>query len=274
MNTGQPSLTAVGKTDARNSSRKTGELSSVKALGAARQGTGRKPPPASPVIARATRNIGLSLYEMLGMAELMRVAYEKKDLASVHDRLAALMAEASGISSSLSDILELAELERETPRAASEDFDLTALLLDAAEAARGLLGAKPVTVMDASSPGPVVVRSDRDKIKRIVTGLMSNAARFTDRGRIALIVCRDHDALRLTVADTSGGMTQEQIDALSDSFDHGCDLDRNDPATSGLGLRIVSALVKQLHGGLSIASKPGEGTIVEVTLPLSPLKMK
>ncbi len=40
-------------------------------------------------------------------------------------------------------------------------------------------------------------------------------------------------------------------------------------ATSGLGLRLVKALVKQLHGSLSIASKTGEGTIVAVSLPVS-----
>jgi hypothetical protein len=67
----------------------------------------------SPVITKATREAGLTLYEILGMAELMRVAYEKGEMESVQNRLALLMSEAANLSSTLSNILELSMLEME-----------------------------------------------------------------------------------------------------------------------------------------------------------------
>ncbi len=222
----------------------------------------------SPVISRATQNIGQTLYEMLGMAELMRVAYEKGELAAVQNRLSLLMTGAADLASSLSSVLELTKLEKERAEAVGEHFDIVALLHDVSEAARSIVGDKPVTVMDVSCPGPVVIYSDPSLIRQIMTGLMNNAARFTTRGRIAVILSKDDDKIRLTVADTGNGMPPEQIQAVIESSDRRHDDEMYGLATSGLGLRIVKALVKKLDGVISLASKPGEGTIAEVSLPL------
>ena len=160
-----------------------------------------------------------------------------------------------------------AEEEAEPDGAVSERFDIIALLHEVTESARSLAKNKPVTVMDVSFPGPVVIHSDAAKIRRIMTELMSNAVNFTDRGRIALIMSRDDDELKLTVADTGRGMPAEQINSVLEMSDYGYDIEMNGPASSGLGLRIVNALVKKIDGMLAIASKPGEGTRFEVLLP-------
>ncbi len=231
--------------------------------------TFREPPRLiSPVISQATQNIGPTLYELLVMAELMRVAYEKGELAAVQSRLSLLMTGAANLASSISSVLELTKLEKEPVKTACERFDIVALLHDVSEAARSIVGDKPVTVMDVSCPGPVVIYSNPSMIRRIMTGLMNNAARFTARGRIAMILSKDDDKIRLTVADTGKGMLPEQIQAVFESSDRRHDDELNGLATPGLGLRIVKALVKKLDGSISLASKPGEGTIAEVSLPL------
>jgi signal transduction histidine kinase len=222
----------------------------------------------SPIIFQATQNVRLKLYELLDMAELMRAAYEKGELASVQNRLSLLMVDASNLALSISSVLERKQHEKEHAETMCKRFDIVALLHEVSGAARLIVGDKPVTVMDANCSTPVVIYSDPSMIKQIMTGLMSNAAKFTARGRIALILSIDDDKIRLTVADTGKGMTPEEIQAVFESFDYKQDDEMNSLATSGLGLRIVKALVKKLDGKISLASKPGEGTIVEVSLPL------
>ncbi len=224
----------------------------------------------SPAMARAMREAGSKLYELLGMAELMRVAYEKGELVSVQDRLSIILSEAAALSSTFSTLLEFMKIESEPAGTACQPFDIVALLHEISDAARSMAGNKPVTVIDASATGPVVIVSDPSKIRRIMTGLMSNAVKFTDRGRIAVILNKDDDRIRLTVTDTGSGMSLEQIDAVFTSSDHGYDDEVNGTAATGLGLRIVKKLVKQLNGSISVASKTRGGTIVEVTLPLEP----
>jgi len=222
----------------------------------------------SPVISRATREAGSTLYKLLGRAELMRVAYEKGELATFQSLLLLLRKEAANLTLSISSIVELTKLEKDPTETECERFDIVALLHDVSKAARSIVGDKPVTVMDVSCPSPVVIYSDPSMIRQIMMNLVSNAAKFTNRGRIALIISKDNDEIRLTVADTGRGMAQEQINAALDSSGHEYDVDMNGLATSGLGLRLVKALVKQLRGSISIASKAGEGTIVAVSLPV------
>jgi signal transduction histidine kinase len=73
----------------------------------------------------------------------------------------------------------------------------------------------------------------------------------------------------MTRRHTGRGVSQEHINAVLDSSEHGYDVEMNGFVISGLGLRLVKALVNQLHGSLSVASKAGEGTIVAVSLPIS-----
>ena len=149
-------------------------------------------------------------------------------------------------------------------------FDIVALLHEISQAGRETIGSKPVTVMDVCSPHAVQVFSDPDRVRLIMMALMSNAAKFTDRGRIALIFNRDEDRMRLTVTDTGRGMRPEQISAIFESSDRGYDDEVYGQVRSGLGLRIVKALVALLGGNISVSSKLGEGTIVTVSLPLGP----
>ncbi|HYA86280.1 MAG TPA: HAMP domain-containing sensor histidine kinase [Nitrospirota bacterium] len=243
-------------------------LSTSASQGMELQNFAEPPRPISPAISQATQNIGQTLYELLGMAELMRVSYEKGELAAVQNRLPLLMKEATNLASFISAVLEHTKLEKETTETAYECFDIVALFHEMSETARSLVGNKPVTVMDASCPGPIVIHADPSTIRQIVTELMDNAVRFTDRGRIALILNKDDDKIRLTVADTGKGMAPEQIKAVLESSDRRHKGEMNSITTSGLGLRIVKTLVKKLDGRISLASKSGGGTIVEVSLPL------
>ena len=223
----------------------------------------------SPIISRATRNVGLTLYEILGVVELMRVAYEKGELASVEARLSLLIGEALDMVTAVSNIIKLTMLETEPPAVACNRFDVIALLHEVSQAARSLVGNKPITVMDVSSPDPIVIYSDQILLRQIAFELISNAAKFTDRGRVALIVCKDDTSLSLTIADTGRGMTQELLAALFESPNRNYDSEVNGFETSGLGLRIVKKMVCLLGGSMTASSKYGEGTIVEISLPIA-----
>jgi signal transduction histidine kinase len=224
----------------------------------------------SAVIARTTREAGLTLYEILGMAELMRVAYEKGEMESMRNRLALLLSQAGNLSSALTNILELSKLETEPVTTTYQYFDIVALLQDVSQTARLSIGQKPVKIMDVSSTGPVTILSDPAKVRKIMMGLISNAAKFTDRGRIALILNKDEYRIRLIITDTGRGMTAEQMNAAFAPSDTRGHAEKNGHAGSGLGLRIIRNLVKLLEGSITVSSKVGEGTIVEVSLPIEP----
>ena len=224
----------------------------------------------SPVIAKATLEAGLTLYEILGMAELMRVAYEKGEMESVKNRLALLLSQAGNLSSALTNILELSMLETEPATTTCQYFDIVTLLQDVSHSVRLSIGQKPIKVMDVDSSGPITILSDPGKVRKIMMGLISNAAKFTDRGRIALILNKDEYMIRLIITDTGRGMTAEQMNAAFAPSDTHRQAEKNGHAVSWLGLRMIRNIVKLLEGSITVSSKVGEGTIVEVSLPIKP----
>jgi|GEM_PF-2074527 len=222
----------------------------------------------SSVIVDVTRDVGLTLYEILDITDLMREAYGKKDLETFRKQLSLLTSESTRFASTLSTIIELARLEAEPSNIVYERFDVVALLREVSHAARLGIGNKPITVMDVSSPCPVFITSDRARTKQIMTGIISNAVKFTFRGRVAVILNNDEDWTRLTVTDTGIGMTTEEIKAFFGLAKQTNDKESPTAAAGARGIRIIRNLVAQLNGSIFVSSKLGEGTIVEVSLPV------
>lgn len=150
-----------------------------------------------------------------------------------------------------------------------EYFDLAALLDDVSNSTRLIVGSKPVAVMSVSPTEPVIVHSDSVTMRRIVTALMHKAAKLTVRGRISLILVREDGHIRLTVADTGRGMSREQIDSLYTCADCKYAEEVYDDETFYPDTQLVK-LVQKLRGDMTISSKVGAGTIVEISLPLGP----
>ncbi len=219
-----------------------------------------------------TREVGLRVFEILAAADRIREAYAAGDTERLRERLSFLTSIATNCSMTLSTIIESAHLESGPGEVGYEQFDVVALLYEVAQTARRIVGDKPVRVMDASFPCPHFVLSDRAKIHLIMTELAGNAAKFTERGRVALILNKDVDRINLTVTDTGAGMTEQQVSAFSVLSDQLKERRAAGPSMRGRGFHLVLNLVALLKGSISISSKLGEGTIVQVSLPLKPLR--
>jgi signal transduction histidine kinase/CheY-like chemotaxis protein len=114
-------------------------------------------------------------------------------------------------------------------------------------------------------------------LRRIIMNIFGNAMKYTDAGRVSLRLEATEssegrrkqpaeDLVTLTVSDTGKGISEEFLRgrlytpfAQEDTLAVG----------TGLGLSIVRSLVKALHGSINVHSRPKEGTIVKVTLPLT-----
>lgn len=111
---------------------------------------------------------------------------------------------------------------------------------------------------------PVVAAVDRAMWTTIVTNLLGNAVKYTDRGGVTLTMDRDGQMVTLTVADTGVGIDPEDIDSVFDRFHQ---LDTSRPGI-GLGLTLVKDLTEAHGGKVVVASRPGRGSVFTVTLPL------
>ena len=108
---------------------------------------------------------------------------------------------------------------------------------------------------------------DHDEFDIVLANLLSNALKFTERGRIEITTEVSDRELILTVADTGSGIAEDDLPHVFDRFRQGTGAAAVHGGT-GLGLSLVKDIV-DLHGGeISVSSAAGEGTAFQVSIPL------
>ncbi|PHK98891.1 hypothetical protein CGL56_10545 [Neolewinella marina] len=113
------------------------------------------------------------------------------------------------------------------------------------------------------------VCADRDKLEKIIDNLVTNALKHTDMGDVVTVsATATENALVLVVKDTGTGIKAEDLPFVFDRFYQAEDSGTNPVAGSGIGLAFTKRLVELHQGTISITSAEGDGTTVEVVLPV------
>ncbi|MCP3673248.1 MAG: response regulator [Gammaproteobacteria bacterium] len=118
---------------------------------------------------------------------------------------------------------------------------------------------------------PELLLGDPIRIKQVLTNLVSNAIKFTEKGSIVVRILLEDDnensqTIRTTITDTGIGMTDEQVSKLFQPFSQvNQNINRHHSGT-GLGLVISKKLVEQMGGEIIVESKSNEGTSFSYTI--------
>ena len=122
--------------------------------------------------------------------------------------------------------------------------------------------AKNANVLEmVCAPDLGTMRSDQTKLRQGLLNLLSNAAKFTDGGRVTLTARRmadpNGDRLQFVVSDTGIGMAPEQLQGLFQVFSQARSSTSRDYGGTGLGLAITRHFCRLLGGDVSVDSRPG-----------------
>lgn len=105
---------------------------------------------------------------------------------------------------------------------------------------------------------------DADKVEKILTNLLSNAYKYTDRGEIEVTLSTNGNNAVISVKDTGKGMTEQELQNIFKRFY----TVKTQRESNGIGLSLVKDLTTIHHASIDVSSKPGEGTTFTVTLPI------
>ena len=124
-----------------------------------------------------------------------------------------------------------------------------------------------LNVHDAANQAPVL--GDREKLRQVFDGLLSNAARFTPAGgTVDVVFDTEPDGfVSVGIKDTGVGMTKEEIDRARVPFQANWVGYSRENDGAGLGLTIADKVISSLGGALEIVSEADSGTTVIVRLP-------
>ncbi len=223
----------------------------------------------SQFVANATHDLRSPVNVITVVAELMNLDCEKNNIEGLKRHLSLLMSGAGNLRALINNILDLSKIEAGKTEVINEYFDVVAMLREVAETTRVLIGNKPVDVEVIAHDGPVFITSDPVKVKQILTNLTSNAAKFTENGKIVLSLVVEGNHLKISVSDTGMGIKETDLNKLFQPFSQ-LEYTRNKKYEgTGLGLTITENIVRLLKGRISVSSKFDEGSAFTVHLPMN-----
>jgi signal transduction histidine kinase len=166
----------------------------------------------------------------------------------------------------IGDLLELTTLKRGGLEAVTSAFDVRDPMHEAITNTRGR--ADGVALRVAEPEASVIMVSDRRKIMKLLTALLSNAYKFTTSGEIRVSVTARNDIVRYSVSDTGIGIPEDMRQAVFEEFRQVDGSSTRRFGGSGLGLALAQRLARLLGGEIFVESAPGEGSTFTVELPL------
>jgi two-component system, OmpR family, sensor histidine kinase BaeS len=181
------------------------------------------------------------------------------------DRVAPILAATRTLEMLVEDLRTLGLAEIGTLRLQLELLDLGVLVNEVLATFRATGAEAGVTLVADVAAGNPPVDGDPARLRSVLSNLLTNALRYTPRGgavRVTVAPARD-DMVRLSVHDTGEGISPELMERVFDRF-----VKDKSSTGSGLGLAIVRDIV-EAHGGSVVAhSDVGDGTTIEMTLPI------
>lgn len=223
-------------------------------------------------LATMSHEVRTPLNALLGILSL--VAADEKD---AHQLSLLATAESAGqrLMGLLTNILDYSKIEAGEMAQQRLVFSPAATVQDVMDLyALAVRDGKVVLSCDVSAAKNLWIVGDPEKVAQIVTNLVSNAVKFTERGSIELVLeCDPADAAtpsyRVKVRDSGIGMTEVERNRIFDAFVQVDDSDRRKYLGSGLGLSISKQLAELMNGSLRVTSVPNQGSEFILTLPLT-----
>ncbi len=172
----------------------------------------------------------------------------------------------------INNILDMSKIEVGQMTIHRQPTNLTDIVVESSPDIEEMLTNKPIEFITEISPALPNLYGDRLRLRQIVLNILSNAAKFTEAGKICLKAYPNNGNVIIQVSDTGIGIDEAILPTIFQHFVSAGLTDEGQYFGPGLSMPITKSLV-ELHGGqVDVESHPGQGTTFTVTLPVEPLE--
>jgi signal transduction histidine kinase len=171
----------------------------------------------------------------------------------------------------VTDVLDLSKIESDAMDLKVETFDLAGLVDEVIANARPLVERRQNRLVLDLDSNLGTLRTDPTKLRQAALNLLSNAAKFTERGTVTLEVHRDRklagDWVQIDVRDSGIGIAEGDLDKLFHDFAQATPTTSVQYGGTGLGLALSQRLCALMGGGISVKSELGRGSVFTIRIP-------
>lgn len=237
----------------------------------------------SAFLSSVSHELRTPLTSLLGFSKLIKRDFSKifMPLASednalrlgnrIQSNLDIIGSEGERLTRLINDVLDLSRIESGQDEWRFTEVDMAGAINRAVSAASGLFSPKPHVKLAIRRFDMVpLVHGDPDRLHQVLINLLSNAAKFTEAGKVSVDLFLDNDDMvHVRIEDTGEGIDSRYIDRIFDKFHQARKGDTltEKPAGTGLGLAISRQIIKRYGGRIWAESKVGQGTVMHISMP-------
>lgn len=223
----------------------------------------------SEFLAVMSHELRTPLNGIIGYSELLAAGVAGAVTPEQLQHLERIRAGARQLVAVIDDILLYSREESQPRPVARNSVQLSALVSRVVDSVLPRARSQGLEIEQAVPP-ELVVTSDEERLRRVLTNLVTNAVKFTEEGRVGVSAEVEGDHAVIRVEDTGIGIASEHQDRIFDPFWQVDQSNTRSAGGTGLGLSIVQRLLEQVGGSVEIQSRPGEGTTFTIRLPMEP----
>jgi signal transduction histidine kinase len=169
----------------------------------------------------------------------------------------------------INDVLDFQKLQAGRLELHAKECDLNALVQEVQQFMQPVAAARSLLLQLQLAQELPLVMLDRDKIIQVLSNLINNAVKFTEKGSVTVTTARhSENAVMVSVADTGTGIRLEDFDKLFKSFSQVGPADARKTGSTGLGLAISREIVQKHGGKIWVESEYGKGSTFRFILPI------
>ena len=223
----------------------------------------------SAFLANMSHELRTPMNAIIGYSEMLLEEAEDTGEKWMEPDLKKILSSAKHLLQLINDILDLSKIEAGRMTVFLEPVDVAQTAKDVAATVEPLV-AKNANTFDLKCPPDAgSIRTDLTKLRQTLFNLLSNASKFTEKGKITLEIKRRADGMvSFAVTDTGIGMTPEQLGKLFGEFVQADASTTRKYGGTGLGLAISRKFCRLLGGDITVESTPGKGSTFTAILPV------
>ena len=219
----------------------------------------------SQFLANMSHELRTPLNAIIGFARIVARHSQGRLEPKQFENLEKIQAGGQHLLALINAILDLSKVEAGRVEIQPGEVALAPVLEQCLRTVEPLVRVALVREFDGGLPSMYV---DEEKLRRIVLNLLSNAAKFTERGAIRLKAQADNGSVAIAVVDTGIGIPGDKLGLIFEEFEQvDASINRAHGGT-GLGLAIAQRLARLMGGDIGVESTLGSGSTFTLTLPL------
>lgn len=231
-------------------------------------------------LANMSHEIRTPMNSILGFAQLLEMDEDITDKQKRHINV--INNNAHRLLNLMNDIIDISKIESEQLTISKSPFSINQLLqkvYNEFEYRKKEAGKSHIKLVVTSSldDNDCTIRSDEQKIRRVLENLLDNAFKFTEKGFIefgySLEIIKQNAYLQFFVTDTGIGIEEDDQNAIFDIFRQADESYTRRFGGTGLGLAVCRGILKLLGGTIWVSSMPNQGASFYFTIPFESIKL-